>query len=304
MEVAVIIAASAPARAERPPREDLRHAQVSAATANAIAALREDVLRAPIARDLTVADFLDRTDRHADLDKVLARARMIGGPRWIDDDGTTQVRLEISGPLVRQALLRIAAAHPKKSPIPAEALAVELTKWDQVRFGAPDGVRLADVPPLVFSEVMRDVDLFVGVTSIGADPTWADTGDQRARDSWHNYAFGELGATATTRREVLATLLPKLKIAPACTLEGRFLRVEGRLRTYKIHLGSGNILMEPNDQYLCIVPDRRPAARGERDLKLPFEGDQTLAVIISKAILLAADDRITDDTIVRQIRRQ
>src|SRR6516162_7129953 len=27
----------------------------------------------------------------------------------------------------------------------------------------------------------------------------------------------------------------------------------------KIHLGSGNILMEPNDQYLCIVPDARRA---------------------------------------------
>jgi hypothetical protein len=141
----------------------------------------------------------------------------------------------------------------------------------------------------------------VGVASIGADPTWADRGDDRARDYWRNYAFGELGTTAATRREVLATLIPKLKIAPACTLEGRFLKVKGRLRTYKIHLGSGNILMEPNDQYLCIVPDRR--SRADRDLKLPFEGDQTLAVIVSKAILLAADDRITDETIVRQIRR-
>ncbi len=80
--------------------------------------------------------------------------------------------------------------------------------------------------------------------------------------------------------------------------------VRGSLRTYKIHLGSGNILMAPNDQYLCIVPGRRTAgadASGGGELFLPFEGDGTLAVILSKALLLADDRRITDPTITRQI---
>ncbi len=75
--------------------------------------------------------------------------------------------------------------------------------------------------------------------------------------------------------------------------------IRGTLRTYKIHLGSGNILMEPNDQYLCIVPDRSRAA-GD-NLLLPFEGDATLSIILSKAFLLAADNKISDPTIVRQI---
>ena len=47
---------------------------------------------------------------------------------------------------------------------------------------------------------------------------------------------------------------PVLRIASQCTLSDRFLVVRGKLHTYKIHLGTGNILMEPNDQYLCIVP--------------------------------------------------
>jgi hypothetical protein len=34
-------------------------------------------------------------------------------------------------------------------------------------------------------------------------------------------------------------LLPKLSIAPACTIDGKFLVVRGELRTYKIHLGCG-----------------------------------------------------------------
>lgn len=38
--------------------------------------------------------------------------------------------------------------------------------------GSWRNARLVDVPPLVFSEAMRDVDLFVGATSIAADPNW------------------------------------------------------------------------------------------------------------------------------------
>ena len=46
---------------------------------------------------------------------------------------------------------------------------------DQVRFGRP----LEQVPPIVFSEVLRDVDLFVGVASVGNDPRWSDGGRRK-----------------------------------------------------------------------------------------------------------------------------
>ncbi|WP_143737597.1 DUF4132 domain-containing protein [Microbispora sp. GKU 823] len=173
----------------------------------------------------------------------------------------------------------------------------------EVRFHrmAEDGwreARLAEVPPLVFSEAMRDVDLFVAVASIGADPEWLDRGVDGLRDYWQSYGFGDLSENARVRRDALARLLPRLAIADRCALTDRFLVVRGELRTYRIHLGSGNILMEPNDAYLCIVP------RGSGDrVFLPFEEDGgMLSVIVSKAFLLAADTRITDPTIVRQIR--
>ena len=185
---------------------------------------------------------------------------------------------------------------------------------DQVRFRRADAPRrdyydrygdvvpLADIPPLVFTEVMRDVDLFVGVASVGADPTWRDRGPQRIREYWDRYAFGDLAASAETRRAVLERLVPRLAIAERCELEERFLVVRGDLRTYRIHLGSGNIMMEPNNQYLCIVPQRGGNDAGP-DLFLPFEGDAMLSTILSKAILLAADRAITDPTITRQIGR-
>lgn len=160
---------------------------------------------------------------------------------------------------------------------------------------------LEEVPPLVFSEIMRDVDLFVGVANSSNESTRQnDRPIERPRDYWYEYSFGPLQATATTRKQVLEHLIPRLKIADRCTFSERFLIVAGRKRTYKIHLGSGNILMEPNDMYLCIVPDSR--ARSEpAKLFLPFEGDNMLSIILSKALLLADDDKIKDPTIMRQI---
>jgi hypothetical protein len=179
------------------------------------------------------------------------------------------------------------------------------TSTDQVRFrqiGQCEPLRLDAVPPLVFSEVMRDVDLFVGVCSVGNDPNWREGGpDGRYGAYWQSYAFGDLSTSGESRREVLERLLPRLVIADRCLLADRFLVVRGDYRTYKIHLGSGNILMEPNDQYLCIVPQRGGPAAATRDLFLPFEGDGLLSIILSKAFLLASDVQITDPTILRQI---
>ncbi|MCI3275994.1 DUF4132 domain-containing protein [Streptomyces cylindrosporus] len=163
-----------------------------------------------------------------------------------------------------------------------------------------DPLPLAEIPPLVLSEVLRDVDLFVGVASVGNDPTWQDGGPGgRFQEYWTSYGFGDLNATAETRRALLNRLIPRLAIADRCTIEGRFLHVKGERHTYKIHLGSGNILMTPNDQYLCIVPKSNPTA--PQAGYLPYEGDRMLGVILSKAIMLADDTRITDPTILSQL---
>ncbi|WP_185711649.1 DUF4132 domain-containing protein [Conchiformibius steedae] len=177
---------------------------------------------------------------------------------------------------------------------------------DQVRFyRESDGDRpmnLVDVPVLVFSEVMRDVDLFVGVASVGNDPDWHDNGGlPQYRDYWQNYSFGALvGEVAKNRKAVLETLLPRLKISKVAHIEDNFLVVQGKIRTYKIHIGSGNILMSPNDQYLCIVPDhsKKDPTKG---LFVPFEGDAMLSLVLSKAMLLADESKITDPTILSQI---
>jgi len=181
------------------------------------------------------------------------------------------------------------------------AYPVDLCTTDRVGFCRTGDRRRAlvpldEVPELVFSEAMRDVDLFVSVASIALDPQWADRGEDPHFAYWREYSFGDLAETAVIRREALARLVPKLKIAPRLELDGRYLRVRGRLNSYKIHIGSGNVLIEPDDRYLCIVP-----ASGRAKVMLPFDGDQVLSIVLSKAVLLAADDKITDPTITRQL---
>jgi hypothetical protein len=94
-----------------------------------------------------------------------------------------------------------------------------------------------------------------------------------------------------------------LKIKDWARFDGKFLKVRGEIRTYKIHLGSGNILIEPNDQYLCIVSGSARNQINTSELRLPFQGDPVLAINLSKAFMLAQDTRITDQTITRQLGR-
>ena len=80
---------------------------------------------------------------------------------------------------------------------------------DRVCFRNPELAEpdLASIPPILFSEVMRDVDLFVGVTSVMNDPTWGTRDGQTPIHAyWRAASFGELSVSAESRREVLERL--------------------------------------------------------------------------------------------------
>jgi hypothetical protein len=181
-----------------------------------------------------------------------------------------------------------------------------LVKTGAVRFVKPGKdvfpihVPLAEVSSVLFSEVMRDIDLFVGVTSIGADPEWIREPARPHQEYWNSFAYGDLTEASENRRAIVERLIPKLAIASQCRLEGRFLVVKGQLHEYKIHLGSGNVLLEPGSRYLCIV--QGPGDSAEK-VFLPFDRDRVLSGILSKALLLADDHRIKDPSILRQLER-
>ncbi len=157
-------------------------------------------------------------------------------------------------------------------------------------------ILLKDVPSLIFTEAMRNIDMFVGVSSVGNNPNWEETGLNM--QSWTDQSFSELTQRGLDRKHLLESIIPKLKIANQCTFDQKYLIVKGKKRSYKIHLGSGNILMTPNDQYLCIVPDQ---TKSSPKLFLPFDEDRVLNIILSKALMLAEDDKIKDGSINSQI---
>ena len=64
-------------------------------------------------------------------------------------------------------------------------------------------------------------------------------------------------------------------------------------------LNGDTILSEREAAIDCIVQ----GGRGHEKVYLPFDGDSVLPLIWSKAVMLAADDKITARSIVSQIRR-
>ncbi|MFJ5218280.1 DUF4132 domain-containing protein [Streptomyces sp. NPDC088354] len=152
----------------------------------------------------------------------------------------------------------------------------------------------AGVPPLVVSEVGRDVGLLVDAAGIGNDAAPAGGQD---RALWASCAFGELTPAARTRRDVLTRLLPRLAVGDRCRTEGRFLHVSGVRHAYRIHLGSGRVLL-PGDRHLPLAT---AGSRAPQPSWLPHEGDRMLSVVLGTAQLLARDSEITDPTIVAQL---
>ncbi len=164
-----------------------------------------------------------------------------------------------------------------------------------------DPLPLREIPAEVFSEAMRDVDLFTSVSSVAIDQLWRDLDEPRISIYRDLSAFAVLPESAQTRRDVLKRLIPRSRIAARCTLEGRYLRVRGDLRAYRIHIGSAQVLMEPNDEHLFIRLPKGPAAAEAMGVFMPFE-DTLLGHVLTKAFLLADDANIRDETIRRQIR--
>ncbi|WP_225198355.1 DUF4132 domain-containing protein [Gluconobacter oxydans] len=169
-----------------------------------------------------------------------------------------------------------------------------------------DTVPLENVPPLIFSEVMRDLDLFVSVASIGLEVTYLDGAEGRSIGEWRRLSdlamwkqdeTTSLAGRARIRYETLERVLPRLTIADRLELIDTHVHVRGVLHSYRIHIGTGNIFLDPDRRYICIVPDAR---KKKSSIALPFDDDQTLSVILSKLFLLAADDKITDPVILRQ----
>lgn len=79
---------------------------------------------------------------------------------------------------------------------------------------------------------------------------------------------------------------------------GHHVRVRGKLGSYSVHLGSGQVHRIPGNA-ICIIPI---SAQHRGRIFLPFaDDDPRTAEIISTVLLLAQDDKIRDPSILAQI---
>ncbi len=164
------------------------------------------------------------------------------------------------------------------TPAEVEGLTIESVQF--FRRGEWTPTPLTEVPPRLFSEVMRDLDLVVSVAHRGGvDPE----------------------ATASTvemRASLLRETCQLLGIGNV-RVQGSHAMIDGALGHYSLHLGSAVVHRQPGGA-LCIVPVH---AQHRGRLFLPFaDDDPKTAEVLSKALLLARDQEIQDPSILAQIR--
>jgi Domain of unknown function (DUF4132) len=140
-------------------------------------------------------------------------------------------------------------------------------------------LRLAEVPPRIFSEVMRDLDLVVSVAHIGGvDPEAS-------------------ASTVEMRTSILRETCRLMKFSNV-QIQGSHALIKGELGDYSVHLGSAIVHRQPGGA-LCILP---VSSQHRGRLFLPFvDDDPKTAEIMSKVLLLAKDKEIKDPTILEQI---
>lgn len=141
-------------------------------------------------------------------------------------------------------------------------------------------VSFEKVPAIVFSEVMRDIDLVVSVAHVGGvDP--------------------EASMTTVAMRGVIVNESLRLLNINNVRLDGNYARIDGSLGEYGVHLGSGMVYKQATGAMHIIPVHSQHRGR----IFLPFiDEDPKTAEILSKIVLLAEDKKIKDPGILAQMK--
>jgi Family of unknown function (DUF5724)/Domain of unknown function (DUF4132) len=171
----------------------------------------------------------------------------------------------------------VSFANGYYTPMDVEGLTI-----DRLNFYKRDdskSIPLADIPPRIFSEVMRDLDLVVSVAHIGGvDP--------------------EASASTVEMRSSILRETCRLMKLNNIQIQGSHALITGEIGTYSVHLGSAIVHRQPGGS-ICILP---VSSQHRGRLFLPFvDDDPKTAEIMSKVLLLAKDKEIQDPTILEQI---
>jgi len=145
-----------------------------------------------------------------------------------------------------------------------------------------ESVDFVDVPPVIFSETMRDIDLVVSVAHVGGvDP--------------------QASHSTVEMRTAIAKELLALLAVPNVIFRTTHAQIKGKHGEYSVHMGSG-VIHQSGVGMLAVLPVHSQAR--ER-IFLPFaDDDPKTAEILSKILLFADDAKIKDPAILAQMKTQ
>lgn len=193
--------------------------------------------------------------------------------RWVADveDGLQKVYYK------ENIVARIYAMADWFSPSDIEAPTLEWVEFADRKTG--EQMEISKIPNVIFSEVMRDVDLAVSVAHAGGvDP-----------ETSHS--------TIEMRGALLGFILPMFKLKNVHINKNHAI-VDGYYGTYHIHLGSG-VIHKEGGAMVNVLPVHSQH-RGK--IFLPFaDDDPKTAEIITKVLMFAEDKKIKDPSITAQI---
>ena len=194
--------------------------------------------------------------------------------RWVADyeDGLQKIYYDDN------VIATIYAEADWFSPADIEAPTIEGVCFTDRKTYAP--LNIEEVPDVIYSEVMRDVDLAVSVAHAGGvDP--------------------ETSHSTIEMRSVIADYNIKLFGLKNVSVEKNHIMIDGKWGKYTIHLGSGVIHMVGGHAINVVAVSSGKKSK----IFLPFlDEDPKTAEIITKMVMFANDDKIKDPFIMRQIK--
>lgn len=169
-------------------------------------------------------------------------------------------------------------------------------------------IPLADVPPELFSEALRDLDLFVSVTTVASDPAWPHGPDAPPifAGYWARASRDGMDQLRASRRQALAPAYATPGPDDRFHLTERDLVIHGSLATYHIDLATAGVRMEPAGKWLTF--DTKPATPADTTDLFPWlpatDDHEILHRITLRATILANDEQLASQQLLRQIRQR
>ncbi len=158
------------------------------------------------------------------------------------------------------------------------------------RTDSAEPVTLEQLPPLVFSEVMRDVEQVADAASFTADLSWDGRPSHRLHESWRRAAFAAPGPPALVRRDVITRVRPAMRVGSELAITDDSLLVTLWRRRFRICITSGVAVRDPDGDVVAVTPSKR--ALKEAAGHVPFDDDPVLHRVLATAIALADDYRL------------